>query len=76
MESDVVDGALGDEPGGLLAVVAHQAAARPALVVVEDVPEPFARVEAVGLLGEGEELVVQVDVVAPGNPSGPHTPEG
>ena len=42
LEPDVVDGALGDEPGGLLAVVADQAAARPALVVVEDVPEPFA----------------------------------
>jgi len=75
LQADIVDGALRHEPGRLLAVVAHQAAARPALVVVEDVPESFARVEAVGLLGEGEELVVQVGVVAPGNPSGPHTPE-
>lgn len=75
LETDVVDGALGDEPGGFLAVVADEAASGPALVVVEDVPEAFPRAQAVGLRRQREELVVQPGVVPPGNPPGSHTPE-
>jgi lysophospholipase L1-like esterase len=42
LEPGVEHGALGEDPGGLLAVVVDEAAAGPALIVVEDLPESVA----------------------------------